>query len=103
MERLEAHRLFFARLVTAKAGVAAGSELAAAFASTPREHFVGPPPWKVSTTAGYIEHLRTIQRFFIRISSWPWARRDRSITENQRCMPLVYPLWQLSAEKGWST
>ncbi len=55
MERLEAHRLFFARLVTAKAGVAAGSELAAAFASTPREHFVGPPPWKVSTTAGYIE------------------------------------------------
>jgi len=55
MERLEAHRLFFARLVTAKAGVAPGSELAAAFASTPREHFVGPPPWKVSTMSGYIE------------------------------------------------
>ena len=44
MERLEAHRLFFARLVTAKAGIAPGSELAKAFASTPREHFVGPPP-----------------------------------------------------------
>jgi protein-L-isoaspartate(D-aspartate) O-methyltransferase len=55
MERLEAHRLFFAKLVTAKAGVAPGSELAAAFASTPREHFVGPPPWKVSTVSGYIE------------------------------------------------
>jgi protein-L-isoaspartate(D-aspartate) O-methyltransferase len=55
MDRLEAHRLFFARLVTAKAGIAAGSELAAAFASTPREHFVGPPPWKVSTMSGYIE------------------------------------------------
>jgi protein-L-isoaspartate(D-aspartate) O-methyltransferase len=55
MERLEAHRLFFARLVTAKAGIAAGSELAAAFASTPREHFVGPPPWKISTVPGYIE------------------------------------------------
>jgi protein-L-isoaspartate(D-aspartate) O-methyltransferase len=55
MERLEAHRLFFARLVTAKAGIAPGSELAKAFASTPREHFVGPPPWKVSTVSGYIE------------------------------------------------
>jgi protein-L-isoaspartate(D-aspartate) O-methyltransferase len=55
MERLEAHRLFFARLVTAKAGIAPGSELAKAFASTPREHFVGPPPWKVSTASGYIE------------------------------------------------
>jgi hypothetical protein len=54
-DRFGAHRLFFARLITAKAGVAPGSELAAAFASTPREHFVGPPPWKVSTMSGYVE------------------------------------------------
>jgi protein-L-isoaspartate(D-aspartate) O-methyltransferase len=57
MDRIEAHRSFFARLVTANAGIPAGSELAAAFASTPREKFVGPPPWKVFTPTGYIETL----------------------------------------------
>src|SRR5277367_3727540 len=54
-ERTRAHRLFFAKLVTANVGLAPGSELEAAFASTPREQFVGPPPWKVFTQAGYID------------------------------------------------
>ena len=57
MERIEAHRLFFAKLITAQAGIPPGSELAAAFASTPREQFVGPPPWRVFTRSGYVETL----------------------------------------------
>jgi protein-L-isoaspartate(D-aspartate) O-methyltransferase len=55
VDRLQAHRLFFGALITAKAGIPPGSELAAAFASTPREQFVGPPPWKIFTPTGYIE------------------------------------------------
>jgi protein-L-isoaspartate(D-aspartate) O-methyltransferase len=56
VERLEAHRLFFARLITANAGVPApGGRLAAAFASTPRERFVGSGPWKIPTAIGYVE------------------------------------------------
>ena len=57
MERIEAHRLFFANLITAQAGIPPGSELAAALASTPREQFVGPPPWRVFTRIGYVETL----------------------------------------------
>jgi protein-L-isoaspartate(D-aspartate) O-methyltransferase len=55
MDRTEAHRLFFAKLVTANAGIAPGSELEAALASTPREQFVGPPPWRIFTRSGYVE------------------------------------------------
>jgi len=56
VERLEAHRSFFAKLVTAAAGVAnKDGRLVAAFAATPRERFVGPGPWKIFTAAGYIE------------------------------------------------
>jgi protein-L-isoaspartate(D-aspartate) O-methyltransferase len=51
---IPAHRLLFARLITANAGIPPGSELEAAFASTPREQFVGPPPWKIFTRSGYI-------------------------------------------------
>ena len=55
MDRIEAHRSFYASLVTANAGVPRGdSRLAAAFAATPRERFVGPGPWRVFTSAGYI-------------------------------------------------
>jgi protein-L-isoaspartate(D-aspartate) O-methyltransferase len=57
VDRIEAHRSFFANLVTAQAGIPPGSELAAAFASTPREQFVGPPPWRVFTRSGYVETL----------------------------------------------
>lgn len=55
MEQLEAHRTFFAKLITAKAGVAPGSDLEIAFASTPREQFVEGPPWKIFTPVGYLE------------------------------------------------
>jgi protein-L-isoaspartate(D-aspartate) O-methyltransferase len=55
MERIQAHRTFFAKLITSNAGVPPGSDLAAAFASTPREQFVGPPPWKMFTPMGYVE------------------------------------------------
>jgi protein-L-isoaspartate(D-aspartate) O-methyltransferase len=54
-QRIEAHRIFFARLITASAGIAPGSALESALASTPRERFVGPLPWKVYTPVGYIE------------------------------------------------
>jgi protein-L-isoaspartate(D-aspartate) O-methyltransferase len=52
MDRVEAHRLFFAKLITANAGIAPGSEIEAALASIPREQFVGPPPWKIYTRSG---------------------------------------------------
>ena len=57
MDRTDALRTFFGNLVTANAGIPPGSELAAAFASTPRELFVGPAPWKIFTPGGYIETL----------------------------------------------
>jgi protein-L-isoaspartate(D-aspartate) O-methyltransferase len=53
VERLEAHRAFFANLITTSAGVPNG-RLTAAFAATPRERFLGPGPWKIFTGGGYI-------------------------------------------------
>jgi protein-L-isoaspartate(D-aspartate) O-methyltransferase len=56
VDRLQAHRDFFANFVTSGAGGAANHpRLSAAFASTPREKFVGPGPWKVFGAAGYVE------------------------------------------------
>ncbi len=55
MKRLQRHRRFYANFLAATAGIPAGSRLAEAFASTPRENFVGPGPWKVDTNSGYIE------------------------------------------------
>ena len=54
-ERLEAHRLLFARLMAARAGVPADSPLAEAFRTTPREQFVGRPPWRILTRHGFVE------------------------------------------------
>ncbi len=54
MDRLQAHRNFFAKLITASAGVSDGP-LRDAFASTPREDFVGKGPWKILTSSGHIE------------------------------------------------
>jgi protein-L-isoaspartate(D-aspartate) O-methyltransferase len=54
-ERLEAHRVFFARLMAARAGVPADGPLAEAFRTTPRERFVGGPPWRVLTRHGFVE------------------------------------------------
>jgi len=53
VERLEAHRAFFASLITAQAGLPTG-RLSEAFAATPRERFLGPGPWKIFTSTGYI-------------------------------------------------
>jgi protein-L-isoaspartate(D-aspartate) O-methyltransferase len=47
MDRLESHRLFFANLVATNAGVPNNGRIAAAFASTRREDFLGPGPWKI--------------------------------------------------------
>lgn len=56
MDRLEAHKLFYAQLVTANAGVPATEQnLIEAFASTPREKFVGAGPWQIFTRVGYIQ------------------------------------------------
>jgi protein-L-isoaspartate(D-aspartate) O-methyltransferase len=56
MDRLEEHRRWFAQLVTANAGVPPTERrLIEAFASTPRERFVGAGPWRVFTRVGYIQ------------------------------------------------
>jgi protein-L-isoaspartate(D-aspartate) O-methyltransferase len=55
MERVAAHRLHYARLVAAEAGLQPGSAVEAALAEIPRERFVGGPPWKIFTQSGYIE------------------------------------------------
>src|SRR5580692_7854810 len=54
-DRTQAHREFFAKLIAANVGLPLGSELEAAFASTPRERFVGPPAWRMFTRSGYVE------------------------------------------------
>ncbi len=55
VDRLEAHRHFYADFVTTSAGAAKNERLKEAFASTPREFFVGPGPWKVFAGGNYIE------------------------------------------------
>jgi protein-L-isoaspartate(D-aspartate) O-methyltransferase len=55
MNRIEAHRAFFAKLITTQAGLPADSPVAAAFASTPREDFLGPGPWRVFAVSRSIE------------------------------------------------
>ena len=56
MDRLEAHRKWFAQLITANAGVPPTEQkLIDAFASTPRERFVGTGPWRVFTRIGYVQ------------------------------------------------
>jgi len=53
MDRIEAHRKFYADLITTMAGAPNGL-LTAAFAATPRERFLGPGPWKIFVGGGYI-------------------------------------------------
>jgi protein-L-isoaspartate(D-aspartate) O-methyltransferase len=55
VDRLEAHRHFYADLVTTSAGAAKNERLKDAFASTPRERFVGAGPWKVFAGGNYVE------------------------------------------------
>ena len=54
LELLEAHKIFFAELITAIAGVP-HSPLTSAFASTPRDRYLGPGPWKVYNGHGYTQ------------------------------------------------
>jgi protein-L-isoaspartate(D-aspartate) O-methyltransferase len=55
MERIEALRRFYARLITGRVGIPEDSELTTAFATTPRERFVSGPPWKIAIRNGYME------------------------------------------------
>lgn len=56
MDRAAAIRKFFAELVTAKAGVRrTHTALVAAFETIQRERFLGPGPWRVFTSDGYID------------------------------------------------
>jgi len=54
MNRLDAFKGFFAKLVTANAGVK-DERLVNAFAAVPRERFVGSAPWSAFTPIGYID------------------------------------------------
>ena len=50
---IQAHRDFYANYIVRKAG-SKDERLVAAFSSVPREHYVGPGPWKVSTGPEYL-------------------------------------------------
>ena len=55
MNRLESYRDFYAKLVTGLAGIPQNSTgLINAFASIPREQFLGPGPWRMVTRTGYL-------------------------------------------------
>ena len=54
MATLEAHRMFYAELITSSVGMPK-SRLTSAFMATPREHYLGPGPWKVFTARGYVQ------------------------------------------------
>lgn len=56
MVSLEQRRESYARLVAANAGVSAFHQrVINAFATIPREQFLGPPPWQVFTGMGHVE------------------------------------------------
>jgi len=55
MDSLQSRRAFFAQLVASAAGAAKNERLLAAFASTPREHYLGPGPWKVFAGGALVE------------------------------------------------
>lgn len=51
----QAFRNFFASLITGNVSGPGKEAVKEAFASTPREHFLGKGPWKVFTSGGYVE------------------------------------------------
>lgn len=57
MNRLESFRASYARLIAAIAGLPADSAaaLVEAFATVPRERFIGPAPWQVVSHSGYVK------------------------------------------------
>jgi len=56
MDRLESFRGSYARLITAIAGLPAESaaKMIEAYTAIPRERFIGPAPWKIVTSTGYV-------------------------------------------------
>ncbi|HEX3422904.1 MAG TPA: hypothetical protein VHS33_05845 [Sphingomicrobium sp.] len=63
MSTIAEWRDLFARLVVANVGVSRGSDVEAAFRSTPREDYLGPGPWKLFTAGGYVETPSADPRF----------------------------------------
>jgi protein-L-isoaspartate(D-aspartate) O-methyltransferase len=55
MDQLRAQRRFYAELITASAGAQKDERLKSALASTPREKFVGPGPWKVFAGGTFVD------------------------------------------------
>jgi protein-L-isoaspartate(D-aspartate) O-methyltransferase len=55
MESALSHRAFFAQLVTSAANASKNDRLREAFATTPREQFVGPGPWKIFAGGSLVE------------------------------------------------
>jgi protein-L-isoaspartate(D-aspartate) O-methyltransferase len=56
MDQTEALRAFYAQLIAANTGLPISeSRVITAFASIPRERFVGPGPWQVFTASGYLQ------------------------------------------------
>jgi len=55
MDPLASHRVFFAQLVTSAAGAAKNERLVDAFATTPREKYLGPGPWKIFAGGSLID------------------------------------------------
>ena len=51
MDRIQAHRRFFADLITANVP---NPRVTEAFATVPREHFLGPGPWRIFAGTRYI-------------------------------------------------
>jgi protein-L-isoaspartate(D-aspartate) O-methyltransferase len=56
MDRLESFRSSYARLITAIAGLPAESaaKIIEVYTAVPRERFIGPAPWKIVTSTGYV-------------------------------------------------
>src|SRR5271163_2760777 len=55
MDPLASHRSFFAQLVTSAAGAAKNERLIEAFATTSREKYLGPGPWKIFAGGSLID------------------------------------------------
>jgi protein-L-isoaspartate(D-aspartate) O-methyltransferase len=99
MDRIEQHRAFFAKLITANAGVPPGSALEEAFATTPREQFVGPPPWKVYTPMGYIETPSDDPTFLYQDGTVSLGSASGNLNNGQPTLH-AYSLAALNVKKG---
>jgi hypothetical protein len=68
----EAHRTFYAELITSSVGMPR-SRLTSAFMATPREHYLGPGPWKVFTVRGYIQTPSACRILYVLAAQAPGA------------------------------